>query len=276
MQDENKKRNEEKNKKDYYTPVMVCQIICALLLFAVYFFFIASSEGVKSEFNSYMSRELFDTADMVSALKQYLSTDGAWAVFGDSVLYTDEEETTLEEKTQTTVQNEADEGQTDAVGTTKLSGTGGDDLTVYEAADNTSFAEIRTTVPAVKPVEGGRYTSYFGYRINPITNEFSFHTGLDIAAVQGSKIRAAYSGVVTKVGEDSRAGKYIFLSHDDGFVTFYCHCSEILAQEGAVIRQGETIARVGSTGWSTGPHLHFEIRKNNIRYNPIFVLENDS
>ena len=172
MQDENKKRIEEKKKMDYYTPVTVCQIICALLLFVIYFFFVASSESLRSEFNGYMSRELFDTADMVSALKQYLSTDGAWAVFGDSVLYTDEEETTLEEKTQTTVQNEADEGQTDAVGTTKLSDTGGDDLTVYEAADNTSFAEIRTTVPAVKPVEGGRYTSYFGYRINRVHNAF--------------------------------------------------------------------------------------------------------
>ena len=75
------------------------------------------------------------------------------------------------------------------------------------------------------------------------------------------------------MGEDSRAGKYIFLTHDDGYVTFYCHCSEILAEVGAVIRQGETIALVGSTGWSTGPHLHFEVRKNNIRYNPLYILE---
>ncbi len=276
MQNETKRRKEEEKKKEYYTPVMVSQIICALLLFIIYFFFIASSDNVKNEFQSFLGKELFDTADVISTVRQYLSGDGAWAVFGDSVVYTDEEETTLEEKTETTAQNETHEGRADAAGTAELSGTGGDDLTVYEAANNTSFAEIRTTAPAVKPVEGGRYTSYFGYRINPITDEFSFHTGLDIAAAEGSKIRAAYSGIVSKVGEDSRAGKFIFMTHDDGFVTFYCHCCEILAEEGAVIRQGETIARVGSTGWSTGPHLHFEIRKNNMRYNPIFVLENDS
>ena len=77
------------------------------------------------------------------------------------------------------------------------------------------------------------------------------------------------------MGEDSRAGKYIFLEHDDGVVTFYCHCSEITARMGDVIRGGEMIARIGSTGWSTGPHLHFEIRKDNIRLNPMWALEND-
>ena len=63
------------------------------------------------------------------------------------------------------------------------------------------------------------------------------------------------------------------MTHSDGFETFYCHLSEILAEEGAVIRQGETIALVGSTGWSTGPHLHFEVRNEGERLNPLWVLE---
>lgn len=157
-----------------------------------------------------------------------------------------------------------------------LNGVGGEDIEIYKAEENTSFAPFVTTVPMLNPIKDGRYTSYFGYRTNPITGEWSFHTGLDIAAEKGTPIRASLSGRVTRIGEDSRAGKYVFLTHSDGFVTFYCHCSEILVEENMIINRGETIARVGSTGWSTGPHLHFEIRRDGIRLNPLWALENDS
>ncbi len=152
---------------------------------------------------------------------------------------------------------------------------GGEDIEIYEAAENASYAPISSTAKILMPVRNGRYTSFFGYRINPITGKLSFHTGVDIAAPEGTNISAAFSGVVKTVGEDERAGKYIIIEHDEGLVTFYCHCSEILVQECTVIRQGETVALVGSTGWSTGPHLHFEVRRNNIRYNPLWLLEND-
>lgn len=154
-------------------------------------------------------------------------------------------------------------------------GTGGEDMAIYKAEENTSFAPFVMTDKLLNPIENGRYTSYFGYRTNPITGEWSFHTGLDIAAAKGTPIRAAQSGRVTRIGEDSRAGKYVFLTHSDGFVTFYCHCSEILVEENMNINRGETIARVGSTGWSTGPHLHFEIRRDGIRLNPLWALEDD-
>lgn len=247
-------KNKEKKplKKDYYTRVMVCQIITAGLLFLIYLLIISPSQNVKNEFLSYLGTELWSTNSIAETLRGYFSDEGAWQVFGDSVTYVAENETTSD----------------------VLDGTGGKDIEIFEAAENTSFALIRGTVPAVKPVENGKYTSLFGYRINPITGKISFHTGIDIASPEGTDIHAAYSGKVTKIGEDSRAGKYILLSHDDGFATFYCHCSEISAEEGDEIKQGQVIAKVGSTGWSTGPHLHFEIRKNNIRYNPIAVLEN--
>ena len=159
--------------------------------------------------------------------------------------------------------------------TTALYGSGGEDMKLYKAEANTSFAPFVTTDKVLSPIANGRYTSYFGYRTNPITGEWSFHTGLDIAAEKGTPIRAALSGKITRTGEDSRAGKYVFITHSDGFVTFYCHCSEILVEENMVINRGETIARVGSTGWSTGPHLHFEIRCNGIRLNPLWALEDD-
>ncbi len=268
-----KKDDEKEKKKDYYTHVMICQIVLTGLLFLLYSVFVSPSDSAKNELLSRLNNEMFDTAELISAAKDYLSDGGAWAVFGDNVTY-ESTETTKTEETDVRKQEAARE-ITDETTAANLSGTGGEDMKIYEAAKNTSFARFKTTAPAINPIENGRYTSYFGYRVNPITGEFSFHTGLDIAAKEGTKIRAAYGGKVTRIGEDDRAGKYIFLTHDDGLVTFYCHCSEITAEQGAVIRQGETIARVGSTGWSTGPHLHFEIRKENIRYNPIFILEND-
>ena len=78
------------------------------------------------------------------------------------------------------------------------------------------------------------------------------------------------------VGEDGRSGKYVTISHDAGYETFYCHCSETLVTEGTVVRAGEAVAKVGATGWATGPHLHFEIRKNGTKLDPLQILERDA
>ncbi len=250
-----------KTKIDRYTAVLISQIAGLVIIMLVFNLSVKKDESAYKMLLSYLNQELFTVRDIAETFKGYFSSENSWAVSGDNVtLYKPESQETSEETTEKTTED-------------ILTGTGGDDLKLYEAADNTSFAPIKSTSPAISPIENGRYTSFFGYRINPINGEFSFHTGLDIAAPSGTKIRAVYNGRVLKTGEDSRAGKYIFLTHHDGYVTFYCHCSEILAETGAVIRQGETIAKVGSTGWSTGPHLHFEVRKNNIRYNPIYILE---
>ncbi|MBR3553955.1 MAG: peptidoglycan DD-metalloendopeptidase family protein [Clostridia bacterium] len=132
-----------------------------------------------------------------------------------------------------------------------------------------------TAAAIVQPVDNGRYTSYFGDRMNPITHQRAFHTGLDIAVPEGTKIKAAWAGTVRKVGEDDRSGKYIILSHGDGTETFYCHCSAILADEGDTVAAGAVIARVGETGWATGPHLHFEVRENGERVDPLPILTGD-
>lgn len=137
--------------------------------------------------------------------------------------------------------------------------------------DSVSFSPYYTTVSAAMPVEG-RISSPFGWREDPFTGEISIHTGLDIACDEGTPIAAAFYGKVEDSGENDVAGKYIRLSHAGGLETFYCHCSEILAPEGAVIRQGETIALVGSTGMSTGAHLHFEVRIGGKKLNPEWLL----
>ncbi|MBP9989741.1 MAG: M23 family metallopeptidase [Ruminococcus sp.] len=119
----------------------------------------------------------------------------------------------------------------------------------------------------------GTITSRFGNRTNPISGVYTQHTGVDIAASSGTEIHAAYDGVVKSTGEDGRAGKYVKLTHIDSSETLYCHCSKILVSEGETVRAGDTIALVGSTGWSTGPHLHFEIHVDGERINPLEYLE---
>lgn len=264
MNENTRKNAEIKSKtKDRYTAVLVSQIIALIIMLLTFNLAVKNSDKVYADFQSLLKQELFTVSDIIETVKDYFSGNNIWAVSGSNVTVVNDTsmvsaEATIEKAEETT------------------KAMGGADLNLYQAKENTSFSPVKVTTPAVAPIENGRYTSYFGYRIHPITEKFSFHTGLDIAADMGTKIRAVFGGRVLKTGEDDTAGKYIFLEHDDGFVTFYCHCSEIVAETGAVIRQGETIAKVGSTGMSTGPHLHFEIRKDNIRYNPLYILEYDS
>lgn len=119
-------------------------------------------------------------------------------------------------------------------------------------------------------------TSEYGNRTNPVSGEYLMHSGIDIAADLGTEIRAAYSGIVSEVGSNSVGGNYISVVHRDGSETLYCHCSEIIAEKGDVIRAGEVIALVGSTGRSTGPHLHFEIIVDGKTENPLLYLPHEN
>jgi murein DD-endopeptidase MepM/ murein hydrolase activator NlpD len=122
----------------------------------------------------------------------------------------------------------------------------------------------------------GNISSRYGYRINPISGVYGLHTGVDIAADEGTVIVAAYNGVIEDTGCGEKRGNYVLMLHSDGSETLYCHCSKILVDEGSVIRAGESIALVGSTGWSTGPHLHFEIHINGNAIDPLTVLKEKS
>lgn len=118
----------------------------------------------------------------------------------------------------------------------------------------------------------GKITSEFGERIHPVYNTKDFHTGIDIAAKKGEYIRSVSDGKVIRAGFDQWNGNYLEIDHGNGITTMYCHCSELLATKGTEVRGGEAIAKVGSTGVSTGNHLHFEFRINGISYNPAFAL----
>lgn len=118
---------------------------------------------------------------------------------------------------------------------------------------------VAVTAAARYPVYG-TLTSPFGLREHPVTGAGDFHTGMDIAAPEGSNIYAAYPGTVTEVDSSEIYGNFITMDHGGGLTTRYCHCSRILAREGQRLPAGARIAEVGSTGMVTGPHLHFEAR----------------
>lgn len=111
-------------------------------------------------------------------------------------------------------------------------------------------------------------TSPYGMRVHPIIKTFSNHSGMDIGAPMGSYAIAANDGIVTKATYSYSYGNMVIIDHGGGVTTLYAHGSEILAQVGDIVKRGDAIMKVGSTGWSTGPHLHFEIRINGTTIDP--------
>lgn len=114
-----------------------------------------------------------------------------------------------------------------------------------------------------------RITSRFGWRIHPINHVRSFHTGMDMACPEGTPIRAVAGGVVILAADFGAYGKHVVIDHGGNISTIYGHCSRLCVSGGATVRQGQTIGYVGSTGWSTGPHLHFEKQKNGSPVSPM-------
>lgn len=140
------------------------------------------------------------------------------------------------------------------------------------AAEGTTLAPYFLTASMWSPVSG-LVTSRFGWRSHPVSGQDDFHTGVDIAAAQGTPILAALPGVVEQTGYSKSYGNFVVLRHSDNLRTTYNHCSEILAKEGEQLARGDRIALVGSTGISTGPHLHFEVEVKGLKADPLQALE---
>lgn len=122
------------------------------------------------------------------------------------------------------------------------------------------------------PIVGG-LSSTFGYRTHPISGEYLMHEGVDLVAEEGREILAFADGIVDYVGESEVYGLYLQLEHGDGYETFYAHCSALLVTDGASVSKGDVIALVGETGEVTGAHLHFELKENGERIDPLPYVE---
>lgn len=143
-------------------------------------------------------------------------------------------------------------------------------LTEQQIMENEA-REIKKKISFIAPIKG-RITSTFGWR-NPTTSSVpKYHTGVDIAAVEGTKIKAATEGKVIMASSSGDYGNHYQIQIKD-VILVYAHCKKLYLKEGDTVKQGQEIAEVGSTGNSTGPHLHFEIRKDGRKVDPQLVLD---
>jgi murein DD-endopeptidase MepM/ murein hydrolase activator NlpD len=131
-------------------------------------------------------------------------------------------------------------------------------------------------VPSIHPLPGRRICSGYGYRTDPFTKKIRMHWGVDIGAPRGTKILATADGIVSFAGWVSGYGWTVVIDHGFGFKTAYAHCQKILVKLRTFVKRGQAIARVGSTGRSISPHLHYEVRVSGMRINPAKYINNSS
>jgi murein DD-endopeptidase MepM/ murein hydrolase activator NlpD len=156
-----------------------------------------------------------------------------------------------------------------------------DQLTIAAVNQENSFMALATHIekqqgllastPTIRPVDPDiehLVTSRFDYRMSPFTNAREFHKGYDISTREGTPIYATAAGIVTFAGDKGLLGKTIIIDHGHGITTTYGHCSRILKLQGEKVRRWDTIALVGNTGSSTGPHLHYEVALHGVPVNP--------
>lgn len=129
-------------------------------------------------------------------------------------------------------------------------------------------------LPSVAPITEGWYSSNFGWRIDPFTGNNAMHEGVDYMVQAGTPIYASAGGVVVYADYHPQYGNMVEIDHGNDIVTRYAHASKLLTKVGAVVRRGQVIAKVGSTGRSTGNHLHFEVRYKGLAQNPVRFLQN--
>lgn len=145
----------------------------------------------------------------------------------------------------------------------------------HEAADEPlelgGLASLDPVV-ALMPVDLARVTSQFGHRRDPFKRKRAFHAGIDFGAPKGTPIYAVADGKVILAGTQASYGKVVVVEHVGGYRTLYAHASQVLVRAGQRVGAGDTIAKVGSTGRSTGSHLHFEVHHSGMRVDPALYL----
>lgn len=243
----------KKNKKDYLTKTLLLQFSVCLMLFLLLFLLKYNNSSF-----FYEIEEIFS-----SKLEENLKAEEIESVFKNIKNYETTQTTEVEKETEYIPLEEPSlSAEIIAGGGSDVKVTSEDDI-----PDNASVADYTLNQKMVLPVVGN-VTSEFGTRIHPISGDLRFHAGIDIAAELGTNIYSAFDGEVIYSDYDQWNGNFLKIQHDNGIMTVYCHCEKLNVKKGQKIRAGEVIATVGSTGSSTGPHLHFEIRVDNVSYNP--------
>ena len=229
------KKNKVKEKqKNFMTKVVVVQLVLSLTISGCLFAICRSESNLSKEIKSFYNEICKNDIAVSSILDVFKNV--AKQTFSPII-------------------------QEEAVGETK-----------EKTGEKVNFSPVFLTIKLYNPIEEGKMTSGFGYRVSPITNEYSLHKGLDIATEENTKIYAAYDGIVEKAEYHYMNGNYIVLKHSDSLKTTYNHCNKLLVNAGDKVKKGECIALVGATGYATGNHLHFEVIVNDKYINPVWVL----
>ena len=132
----------------------------------------------------------------------------------------------------------------------------------FTDAESAPLSDTAAIVLPITPLASGTLTSAYGERIHPIDGTREFHYGVDIAAPLGTDLMAVYDGQVIEIGENDHIGKYVRLLHEEGVEILYGHCSDIFVESDVMVCAGESVAAVGSTGVSTGSHVHIAVFKD--------------
>lgn len=173
------------------------------------------------------------------------------------------------EKAEAAPQKEAENPTVPAAGTILLEvESNGEEPPEDCTMNQLSLGGLETITPVL-----GHMTSSFGYRTHPINGKKHFHAGTDIEGKPGDPIKAFADGEVEFIGEGDSFGQYIQIDHGNGIKSLYAHCSKLCARKGQKVAAGEKIAEVGSTGDSTGPHLHLELKYQTTRFNPAYYID---
>lgn len=240
----------DKKKQDYLIKTLIMQfLVCALvffIFFAAQYFNIPFLQTLKTSFIEELNKTL-TKEEAVETFKKIESITEDYFVLTD---YSDDDFNVT------------------------ILGEGGKDVIIDGTQiENVSYEAYKLNYKIYNPVIGGEVSSEFGERVHPINKTLGVHKGIDIALDAGEPIYAIFDGEVVEASFDQWNGNYIKIKHDNNILSVYCHCSKLFVKKGDVIRGGEVIALVGSTGQSTGPHIHFELRINDVSYNPSYALK---
>jgi murein DD-endopeptidase MepM/ murein hydrolase activator NlpD len=144
---------------------------------------------------------------------------------------------------------------------------------IMEGSESMEPTQLERPAAPLNAAQGGTVSSSFGWRKDPFSGENRFHYGVDFAASEGTPVRAPMPGKVLLAGYRQGYGNLVLLDHGQGLTTLYAHNREITVSEGDWVQQGAPLAKVGSTGRSTGPHLHFEVRQDGRQLDPVAFLK---
>lgn len=241
--------------------------------FCVEVFGIQSTPGQEADGDQISQEQAFLNAGATSAdlAAHYLRLDDmpdGWLSEPESTQAAPEPQAETQPEAQPETAAAQPEETVPAVGTILLSaGYDGPALPNNYTMDKLSLGALETVNPIL-----GNLNSVYGYRDHPIDGEYKFHNGVDIGGQEGDPIGAFAAGTVEYIGENDDHGLYLQIDHGNGVKSFYAHCSKLCVSQGQAVAMGETVALVGSTGVSTGPHLHFEIKCAGLHVDPAYYL----